>query len=66
MILWVGLTVWIRYEYNARPCTCMLSSPGRISCRYIIMLPDIIMSVEMLVIRVAVEESCMQAFDGKT
>jgi hypothetical protein len=30
------------------------------------MLPDIIMSVEMLVITSAVEESCMQAFDGKT
>jgi hypothetical protein len=30
------------------------------------MLPDIIMSVEMLVITDAVEERCMQAFDGKT
>ena len=64
MILWVGLTMWIQCEYNARPCR--LSSHGRICCRHIIMLPDIIMSVEMLVIRDAVEKSCMQAFDGKT
>lgn len=60
MILWVGLTIWIRCEYNSRPCR--LSSPGRISCQHIIMLPD--MSVEILVITDAVEESGMQALMG--
>lgn len=63
MILWIGLTIWIRCEYNSRPCR--LSSPGRTSCRHIIMLPDIVMSVEMLVVTDAVDESGMQALMGK-